>query len=449
MTDDNSVDTTILLALWDGGGVVPPLLAVVGRLVARGHTVVVLGDPTIEPEATASGCHFTPWTQAPHRTSRDRDADLIKDYVGSPRRQLREFNEYFFACGPAWTDDTLRAIDDYGVDLVMADFMLTWAGVAAETRSIPFVSLSTFPFAIPSPGFPPPGASLVPVPKPLRRTRDRLLGAMSEMFYDRGKKVLNQVREQHGLPPVRHALDQVRSADAVVVLTSRAFDFPDCPAPDNVSWSGPILDDPGWARPPFEVPWTDDDDRPLVVVAMSSTFQDQVDTLRRVVAALTELPVKAVLSLGPALRPDEVPGSANVWVAPSIPHSHLIPQAALIITHCGHGTAIKGLAAAIPMVCIPMGRDQGDNAARIVSSGAGVKVKRTASTSRIKAAAEQLLTDPSYRQAAQRFARAIADSAGDTDPVTTIEKVLTGRTAPRPEYTTVPGGQADSASDNT
>lgn len=73
----------------------------------------------------------------------------------------------------------------------------------------------------------------------------------------------------------------------------------------------------------------------------------------------------------------------------------------------------------------------------------------TASTSRIKAAVEQLLADSSYRQPAQRLARAIADSAGDTDPVTTIEKVLTGRTAPRPEYTTVPGGQADSASDNT
>lgn len=433
MNTDEPESKTILLVLWDGGGVVPPLLGVAKRLVERGHTVVVLGDPTIEPEAAANGCRFTSLTEAPHRTSRDRSDDLIRDYLGRPRQHMREFREYFFTSGAGWTSDVLRAIDEHGVDLVMAEFMLIWAGVAAETRGVPFVSLSTFPYAVPSTGFPPLGASLVPVPKPLQRSRDRLFGAMSERLYDGSKKTLNQVREQHGLPAVRHSLDQVRSADAIVVLTSRSFDFPDCPAPENVTWSGPILDDPAWAASTYSPPWTHDDERPLVVVAMSSTFQDQAKTLRQVVEALSELPVRAAVSLGPALEADEVPGADNVSVAASLPHGELIPQASLLITHCGHGTAIKGLAAGVPMVCIPMGRDQGDNAARIVASGAGVKLKRGAKAAKIKAAAERVIADPAYRDAAQRFARSIAAGVGDTDPVKTIEQALTAGDPPRAE----------------
>ena len=157
---------------------------------------------------------------------------------------------------------------------------------------------------------------------------------------------------------------------------------------------------------------------------MSSTFQDQAATLRNIVQALSELPVKAVVSLGPALGTDEVPGADNVVVVDSIPHAQLIPQASVLITHAGHGTAIKGLTAGVPMVCIPMGRDQGDNTARIVAAGCGTKLKRTANAPKIKGAVEAVLRDPAYRDAAHRLARSIAAGTGDTDPVTTIQDVL-------------------------
>jgi len=426
MNTDRTESKTILLALWDGGGVVPPLLGVARRLIAAGHNVVVLGDPTVEPEAVAAGCRFVPWTQAPHRTSRDRSADPIRDYLGKPRQQMREMNEYFFASGASWTADTLDAIDQHGVDLLMAEFMVIWSGLAAEIRGIPFMSLLTFPYAVPSPGFPPLGSAMVTVPRILRPLRDRLFGAMNEMFYDRAKKILNQIRAQHDLPAVHHVLDQVRAAEAIMVLTPRAFDFPGLPAPDNVSWSGPILDDPSWADHSFHPPWADDDDRPLVVVAMSSTFQDQAPAMGNIVEALSQLPVRAVVSLGPALRPDEVPGADNVWVAESLPHAQLIPQAAVVVSHCGHGSVIKSLAAGVPMVCMPMGRDQGDNAARVVAAGAGVKLKKKADSSKIRSAVETVLAEPTYRDAARRLAAAIADGEGDTDPMATIENVLAG-----------------------
>ena len=47
-------------------------------------------------------------------------------------------------------------------------------------------------------------------------------------------------------------------------------------------------------------------------------------------------------------------------------------RAAAVVTHGGHGTMIKALAAGVPVVAMPMGRDQNDNAARLEASGAPV-----------------------------------------------------------------------------
>src|SRR5262249_57931250 len=44
-----------LLCMWEGGGTVPPELGLARKLIARGHAVDVLGDPTIEAEAKQIG----------------------------------------------------------------------------------------------------------------------------------------------------------------------------------------------------------------------------------------------------------------------------------------------------------------------------------------------------------------------------------------------------------
>ena len=73
-----------------------------------------------------------------------------------------------------------------------------------------------------------------------------------------------------------------------------------------------------------------------------------------------------------------------------------MPRAAVVVTHGGHGTVIKSLAAGVPLVVLPHGRDQADNAARIVARHAGVKVSRTSKPAKIAAAICGVLDDPSF-----------------------------------------------------
>lgn len=177
-------------------------------------------------------------------------------------------------------------------------------------------------------------------------------------------------------------------------------------------------------------PFPESDRRPLVLVGLSSTFQNQVAVLRRIVAALSRLPVRGVVTLGPALDPDEVPGSDNVVVLRAAPHAQVLEHAALLITHCGHGTTLKGLAAGVPLVCLPMGRDQNDTAARVVHRGAGVRLSPSASAARIEAAVRHVLATPRYQRAAARLQRALQAREGCVDPVALLEQAAARRRVP-------------------
>ena len=117
--------------------------------------------------------------------------------------------------------------------------------------------------------------------------------------------------------------------------------------------------------------------------------------------------VRAVVTTGPALDPALFSAARTVHVVRSTPHGPLIDRAAVVVTHCGHGTTLKSLAAGVPLVCIPMGRDQDDTAARVVHHGAGVRLSPKASTDEIRGAIGRVLAQKEYRVAAQRLADAI------------------------------------------
>ena len=187
------------------------------------------------------------------------------------------------------------------------------------------------------------------------------------------------MREANGLPPLAHVLDQFLEADRILLLTSRSFEFAEYSPPSKVRFCGPRLEDPAWAGD-WSPPAGDD---PLVLVGLSSTFMDHGDLVQRVATALGELPVRGLVTTGPAIDPGTIDAPENVQVVRSAPHSEVLKHAAAAVTHAGHGTVIKALAAGVPLVCLPLGRDQLDNAARVAAHGAGVRLKPKASSTAI------------------------------------------------------------------
>jgi MGT family glycosyltransferase len=220
---------------------------------------------------------------------------------------------------------------------------------------------------------------------------------------------MNAARAVLGLAPVADLFDQLAAA-RILLATSRAFDF-DLSPPAPFRYVGPYLADPEWVEA-WTSPWSADDVRPLALVSFSTMYQGQEPVLRRVIEALGGLEVRGVVTLGPTLSPTDFPAPPNVRVVARAPHAAVLPLADLAITHAGHASALRPLMAGIPVVCLPLGRDQPDNAARIAGRGAGIRLPPDAPAEDIRAAVETVLADPSYRANATSLgARINADAA--------------------------------------
>jgi MGT family glycosyltransferase len=210
-----------------------------------------------------------------------------------------------------------------------------------------------------------------------------------------------------------------------------------------VRYVGPVLDDPAWSGESWTSPWPRENAAPLVLVGLSSTFQNQIPVLTNVVRALEGMPVRALVTLGPALAPDTIrSASPNVVCVPTAPHGHVLRHASAVITHCGHGTTLRALAAGVPIVAMPMGRDQNDTAARAYARGAALRLKPTASPGAIRRAVERVLTEPGFKQGAASLRDAIAKEIAAVDIASEIEGLANGgeRSADQPARGVVEDG---------
>jgi MGT family glycosyltransferase len=406
--------STYLFALVDGGGTVPPELAAARRLVDNGHRVEVLAEDSMRDEVLATGAAFRPWERGINRPDRLPEHDVLRDWECRTPLQLfkRMLDTVLAGPAPGYAADLLAVADAHPPDTVVCSFFSIGAMVAAEAAGIPYVVLMANIYGLPAAGLPPFGTGGKPPTGRLGGLRDRAVTALVARQWNKGLDRINALRKTYGLRPLGDFWDQVRRARKILVLTSPAFDFP-ADVPDNVRYVGPVLDDPSWAVGGSWAP--PPGDGPVVLVAMSTTPQDQVDCLQRAIDALSALPVRGIVTTGPSVDPKVLQPSQNVSVVASAPHSEVLKCTSVVVTHGGHGTVIRSLAAGVPLVVMPQGRDQADNAARLESRGAAVTIKSSASATTIGAAVKRVLEDPSFSEGARRLGQAIrADAASDT-----------------------------------
>lgn len=400
-----------LFTTWEGGGHVQPMLLVARDLEARGHAVLVVSDPCNAADAHPLDVPFRAWTTAPFQTGKTRDDDRLKDHeADNPLEVINRLLERVMS-GPAlaYAHDTLAAIDAFAPDVVVTQELLLGPMAAAEKRGVPLALLAANIWSLPTmTGAPPFGAGMPPAANDEERAMHAMVGQMSRTFFLAGLPDLNAARAALDLPPLADLFDQLDVAQAILLATSRAFDFAPEPLPAPFAHVGPYLADPAWVAP-FTPPLGD---TPLVVVSFSSLYQAQEPTLRAIITALGELPVRGVVTTGPTIDPGEFEAPANVAVVRSAPHGALLEGAALFITHAGHGSTLRPLMAGVPLLCLPMGRDQNDNAARIAHRSAGLTLPANARPEAIAAAVHRLLSEAEFKIAAQALGAAIrADEA--------------------------------------
>jgi UDP:flavonoid glycosyltransferase YjiC (YdhE family) len=154
--------------------------------------------------------------------------------------------------------------------------------------------------------------------------------------------------------------------------------------------------------------WLTQGTGPLVVVSLSTLDQGQSGTLRKIIAALADLPVRALVTLGPALEAGQFEPPANVRLVKFVSHDAVLPHARALVTQCGIGTVTKSLRHGVPMICLPLVGDQHDNAARVVARNAGIRLSPHAECGRIQSAIMRVLQDERFKEGALTLREAMS-----------------------------------------
>jgi MGT family glycosyltransferase len=103
----------------------------------------------------------------------------------------------------------------------------------------------------------------------------------------------------------------------------------------------------------------------------------------------------------------------HVLVRRAIPQLRLLPHIDAVVCHSGHNTVCETLSHGLPLVVAPIRDEQPLVAQQVVDAGAGIRLRFSrATTTQIGPAVEAVLTEPTYRQAAQRVQEAFRAAGG-------------------------------------
>jgi MGT family glycosyltransferase len=416
----------ILVAGWDSGGGVEAVQTVVGRAVARGHQVRVLGTEGLRSRFESAGATFLRYRYAPDNDMSKPETDLIKDWqTRNPVSQWQRVRDRQL-CGPAreFCRDVSEELQREAADVVVVDTMIPAAMFGAEASGVRSVIVMHGPYMIPRPDIPPLGTGWMPGKGPLGRLRDRSAAAVTLAVFRSWMPALNRVRAEVGLPPVRGLPGLMARADRVLVCSSPSYDFGSGSVPANVRYVGPQLDDdPGEGSGEWRA---GEPGQPLVLVGLSSTVMLQEGLLQRAADALGQAQVRGLVTTGPAVDPAVISAPPDVTVTRWVRHADVLPHCSAVITHGGHGTVMKALIAGVPLIVVPLGRDQPDNAGRVVYAGAGIRLRKNASVDALRAAISRVIDDPRYRAAARHMAARLAAERDDNLVVDELEQVAAG-----------------------
>ena len=384
----------VLIATWLGGGATLNALRIGREMAQRGHTVRVSAPERFSETIRDLGCE-----PAPHPLR----AEFDPAHGRALDDQEKFMRDTFF--GP-WLAEALRAnVADRRPDVVVVDYLLRSVMVEAER-----LELTT--------------ASLVHMASYRTPNPDADADADAQWGWRWQYDQVNRLRAEADLaslpvtPDISATLAQACRAAQVLVTLPRELDsWPSPPA--NVVYVGPINESRSPA--PWRSPWPPDDERPLVVVSFGTTYMHQEDVLERVLDAVTSRPWRVLVLTGNDFDPAELRMRPDIRVDRYVPHERVLPHARLAIIHGGMGTLLECWRAAIPSVCIPLGRDQHDNARAASALKATVALGTGAATADIVAAIDTALHSPEIRHGTNTMARSLANYSGATSAADAIE----------------------------
>lgn len=362
-------------------GHINPTLALVTELVKQGVRVTYFTTEAFRNIIEPTGAKFVAVPSWMAENDKHNDGEKKEDDGGVaaavPFLFLNEAGAYI--------DTILDTLHDDKPDAIVHDFAGIAGTIAADNLNVPNVMLYTsYPsndsYSVAA------GFESCPADHPLRKAAAGIAAGYAEKYGCRvmtvkeifdGHGDFNLVMMQKKLVPNYESFDDSFVFTGVQIGKRTAFG----------SWKAP------------------DNGKPLLYSSLGTAFNNWPEYYPILFDAVRDLDINVFAALGsidPASLKD-IP--ANVEVGQMVPQLDIISQASVFITHAGMGGTGEAIYYGVPMIAIPQMEEQAITARQIEKLGLGVAfLDKSAITSEaLKTAIQKLLTEPSYKAAAEQF----------------------------------------------
>ena len=401
-----------------------PMTTLGRELQRRGYRVSLIGIPDGRGKAERAGLEFVPIGASDNPVgSRAKFVAELGELHG--RAALRFTIEHFRRAGLVQFRDAPDAIRDAGIDGLLIDQVSAAAGAVADYLDLPYVTICNALAANYDNDVPPLVTAWPYRPTLSGRCRNRLGYAVLDHTLRPITRLVHRQRAEWGLAPVPPG-EPTFSSLAQIAQQPAVFDFPRDRLPACFHYTGPFHDDR--SGDPIDFPYERLTGAPLLYASMGTLQNRQDKVFTAIATACRGLPAQLVLSLGNPRQtalPD-LPGSP--LVVPYAPQLELVKRSALVITHAGLNTVLETLTQGVPMVAIPVTNDQPGVAARLGRLGAGEVVPLAGlRADRLRAAVQQVLAEPRYRERAAAIQQEIRAFDGVRRAADIAEQALNTR----------------------
>jgi MGT family glycosyltransferase len=373
-------------------GHVNPAAAVAAELAARGHEVAWAGHPATLAALVPGGARIFPVVgdvlDARLRAGREHWLTLR----GAAALQFF-WDDFLIPLGEAMLPGTEAALARFAPDVVIADQQALAGAVAARRAGVTWVTSATTPAELLRP--------LASMPKVEDWIRDRMIA------FQRSCDVGDPV-------------DLRFSGRLMLVFTTAALLGDTSGFGPQYVFAGPALG-PRPDRGSFPWQWLDPGRKCLLVSlgtlngpAGARFFQVVIDALANLSGELQAVVAAPPISGAPP----------HILFAGHVPQLAVLPRMSAVVSHGGHNTVCETLAHGLPLVVTPIRDDQPIIAQQVADAGAGIRLRfARLRPAELREAILTVLSDPSYRGAAERVRDSFAAAGGAATAAAHLEKL--------------------------
>ena len=421
----------VVFTTWGSFGDLHPFMALALELRERGYVSVIATSPLYREKVEAEGIGFYPVRPDLPPPDAEVSADIIRRVSNARWGPSYLFRELLVPHLREAYADTLAAVTkDGGADLLVSHQVPLTAPLVAEKTGIKWISSVLFPIAFTSAYDPP-----TPPQLPALRTVAATHPLIARTLFELGKwttrswvEPIQRLRKELGLPRSQNPIfEGQHSPTLVLALFSKVLAQlqPDFPANTFITGFAFYDRKDDQQQPSELLRFLDEGEPPLLFTLGSSMVWIAKDFYRVSIEAAQKLGRRALLLIGDKRNLPQTKLPDGIAAFDYAPHSLVMPRASVIVHQGGIGTTGQALSAGRPMLIVPFGQDQPDNARRCVRLGVARTLSHTRfTTARVVSDLSQLLNDPIYREQAEKVGQQVQEENGTKRACDAIEQVL-------------------------